>query len=185
MGGRATLILVALVAATALLVVSGEGIKRQPGAELEIRQAAPAAAPIPGRRVFDVARDAITAITIVKADKRIEVFRQQGGWGQETTTRVVDGLLDDVLGLRTLDEIPVTTQDLADYGLQPPQATLEISQSNGQPILLSIGKHNPSATAVYVYFAGKGPVYLVGSLLAWKVDGVARDLPAQLAAPSG
>ncbi len=176
MSWRVTTALAALVAAMALLVYVGEEGKPPPGAEIAIGQSDPASLATPGRRVVDVAREAITGITIVKADKRVEALRHQGSWGSETTARVVDGLLDDVLSLRTLDEITVNAEELADYGLQPPQTTLEVKQDNGQSLRLSIGKRNPSATAVYVCFDGKAPVYLVGALLAWKVDSAVRDL---------
>lgn len=178
MSWRVTIVLAVLVVATALFVFTGEDSKQPPGAEIEVGQPVLPTAPTPGQRILDVSRDTIAAITIIKGDRRVEALRHHGTWGTEATARVVEGLLDDVLGLRTLDEIDVPANQLADYGLQPSQAILEVKHGNDQSIRLSIGKHNPSATAVYTCFDDNGPVYLVGALLAWKLDSAVQDLGA-------
>jgi len=171
---RATLILAALVALLGIVVWHGSPPSDDPGSAAHDAAARPTP---PGRLVLDIERDAVLEVILSRGEVRVARQRQLGKWQDEVTTRIMEALLDDLSGLRTLDEIPSATADLAAYGLQPAQGAIEVRlRHRDTPLLVHIGTHNPSTTAVYIRFDDSGPVYLAGSLIAWKLDTVLKQL---------
>ena len=170
MNWRGTVILAALVAVLAVVVLRDTTPNREPGAALSLVATTPTPVTTPGRLIVDFDRSRIEAIVLASGSTRVEARREHGQWQDPSKAPVVDALLDDLSGLRTLDEIVGPAPNLAEYGLQPPRGTIELSLSGrSDPVVMHIGDHNPSTTAVYIRFGDSGPIYVAGALIEWKL----------------
>jgi hypothetical protein len=98
-----------------------------------------------------------------------------------TGTERPDLIEDFLASLRELGEImqlDVSADALAEHGLAPPEATIELVRVGEPPLTLLLGAHNPPATGVYAQVAPNGPVVLTGALARWEFDKAARALSA-------
>ncbi len=180
MSWRGTLILAVVVAILAFVVLRDTTPSGDPGAALSLLRAPPTAVTTPGRLLLDIDRSQVEAIVLASGTLRFEARRRHGQWQDPASAPVFDALLDDLSGLRTLDEIAEPESDLAEYGLQPPRGTLELNLGAGSgAVVLHIGDHNPSTTGVYVRFGDSGPVYVAGALVEWKFRTALKQLGAR------
>lgn len=176
---RATWMLAVLVAVAGVFVAYDQTPSGDPGAALSLQAPAPTMpGEAVGRALLDIARHAITSVTLNDATQRVTIEHQDGQWSNARSGQLLEALLDDLEPLRTLDAIELTdTNSLADYGLQPPPLVLTIELADrARPFVLQIGAHNPTSTAVYVRFGDDGPIYVAGALVEWKTRSALRQL---------
>jgi hypothetical protein len=82
----------------------------------------------------------------------------------------LDDLLVNLLDLSEIMTADVAKQDLADHGLDPPQAIVDLERTGGDTISVRIGNRNPPATAVYVQVGPSDHVTLTGALILWEIE---------------
>jgi hypothetical protein len=110
----------------------------------------------------------ITGITVTIGLERVAVQRDAEGWrmllpseGEADKVRLirVASSLGDLRYTRAMADI----DNLATFGLQPPQAHATLVFSGGLTIDLTIGITNPIGSSRYVQIAGDPKVYLVSA----------------------
>jgi hypothetical protein len=112
----------------------------------------------------------ITGIRIRRGDLDLHVQRRNGKWINASRPDALDDLLVNLLTLSEIMTTEVAKQDLADHGLDPPQAVVDLERADGDTISVRIGNRNPPATAVYVQVGPSEHVTLTGALMLWEVE---------------
>lgn len=79
---------------------------------------------------------------------------------------VVDGIVDQVAGAEVLGTEPGTPDRLKAYGLDPPQASLELQLANGSKHTLLVGANSFTGDSIYALVDGGQSVSLLPQLLA-------------------
>ncbi|MDX2167101.1 MAG: hypothetical protein SF182_08565 [Deltaproteobacteria bacterium] len=125
---------------------------------------------------FDPAQ--VTAVTLHHGERTLHTERTADGWSGTANGAAIDEFLRALTQLALIMPIEVDPARLADHGLAPAQATVELTRRDGAPIVLLVGGRNPPATAVYAQVGVGGPVALTGALLSWDLDKAERALAA-------
>ncbi|HVN86861.1 MAG TPA: DUF4340 domain-containing protein [Candidatus Binatia bacterium] len=130
----------------------------------------------PTAPLLEFAPDDVTQITLTR-DKVQRVARKLGGkWPDTIPPGALADFLHNLTGLAELMRLELGPSEMEPYGLDPPQAEIELTRNSGPPLLLLIGNHNPSATGAYVRIGRTGPVILAGALVVWEFDKAFRAL---------
>ncbi len=125
---------------------------------------------------FDPAQ--VSAISLQRGDNIRHSERTADGWSGTDDGSTIDDLLRGLTELAEIMPIDVGPDALADHGLAPPTATIELTRKDGPPLALFIGARNPPGTAVYAQVGRGGPVVLTGALLLWDFGKAERALGA-------
>ena len=176
MGVRGTLVLALLVAIGAgYLWFEGPPPQgRQPD---ELLGGGAAAEPTkPAAPLLEFAPEDITRITLTRTGKSLVAQPENGSWPVTTPPGAIADFLHNLTGLAELMRIEAGPDELRHYGLEPPQAEIELDRRAGTPLVLLLGEHNPSATGAYVRIGRDGPVVLAGALVVWEFDKAYRAL---------
>lgn len=80
----------------------------------------------------------------------------------------VAALLRDLQTLPAIDEFPAGPDELAEFGLDPAQATLVLENASGDRLVIDFGHSNPPGTAIYLRFPERNRTVLAGAVLAWE-----------------
>jgi len=133
-------------------------------------------------KLVDLDADDVTAITLTYPDREIALSKTDAGWRM---TKPVDAAADDITVKnliraiadaevkKTIDEPP---QDLAQFGLTQPAATIAIT-AKGQPLpVLKVGKTTAVSFSTYVQRADQPKIYLTGSAFHTGMDKQVKDL---------
>jgi hypothetical protein len=184
MGWRGTAVL-ALGLAVAALYLYRDLVAAGPELTWETVLEGPSAAP-PGERVthllsFDPA--AVTAIHVRRGAREWHAERRAEGWTGAGRPEDLEAFLAALLDLAEIMPIEVRTEELADHGLDPPEAVVELERGGQPPVVLLIGRHNPPATGVYAQLGAGGRVVLTGALALWELDKATRALSPTVAGP--
>jgi hypothetical protein len=150
-----TLVLIGVLAVLAVVVLL---VSKQPAPPEE----GAASTPVP---LWTFSGDDVTAITVTMGLERVAVQHNprwrvlQPTEGEADEARLIDlsYKLADLRYTRALADV----DNLADFGLQPPQVQATLAFSDGTTIDLSIGTTNPGGASRYVQKAGDPSVYLV------------------------
>lgn len=171
MGWRGTLVLLTALV-TAGLYAYSDVISKQSGLSwrslLQPLRPAP-----PGEQVthlLSFVPEQVTAIRLQRGDADVRFERRGGTWAGVARPQVLDDMLRNLLELAEVMPLQVGPDQLADYGLAPPEARIDLQRSNQPPIVVLVGSHNPPATGVYVQLGEGGPVKLTGALILWELD---------------
>lgn len=117
----------------------------------------------------------VVAIDVVRGEMAATAKRVDGAWKSSSAPGAMDDFLRGLSELGRVMEIPTTAEALRDYGLEEPQAVVELTLTSPQaPLVLTVGAQNPAATGVYVRVDDAGPVILAGALLTWEIDKLFR-----------
>ncbi len=123
--------------------------------------------------VSKVDENKITLVTLRHGGTTIRLSKQGAGWTVDypqpfdwdsVTLRNIAGNLSKLDAERLVDADPT---DLSQYGLDPPQATAEVSLSDGTKVRILIGNKTVEGSAYYVMKEGDKAVYTV---LGYSVD---------------
>ena len=175
MGWRGTLVLLVAVATAAFLLyrdVNAGRSERSWSAIFEEPQETPPADQITHLLAFDPAT--VTAVTVRRHDRQWRAERTADGWSGAGRSTDMDDFLHDLGELAVILPIAVGSDTLRDHGLDPAQASIELTRAGAPPIVLHVGARNPPATGVYVRVGTDGPVVLTGALLLWDLEKVER-----------
>jgi hypothetical protein len=93
----------------------------------------------------------------------------------------LDGFLATVDVLTRLVVIDASEVRLADFGLDPPRATIALR--GGDDVVLALGDRNPPLTALYVQVLPRANIVLVGAVLLWEFDKLVALARAQSVEP--
>lgn len=117
----------------------------------------------------------ITAVTL-RRGALVHTARRlpDGGWSGVERPRAVADLLSDLAGLAEVMPLEHDAVPLADLGLAPPQATVELTRGDAPPIVLLVGSRNPAGTGVYARVGVDGPLVVTGALLLWDLEKAER-----------
>jgi len=140
----------------------------------EMPQPTPPALLVTHLLAFDPAQ--VSAVTLRRGAHTWRTERTAGGWSDVEDPRAIDEFLRALTQLAEILPIDVTPALLADHGLAPPRAAIELARRDGAPIVVLVGGHNPPSTGIYVQLGNGGPVALTGALLTWDLDKAERAL---------
>lgn len=148
------------------------------------RPARPVASTTEEPALLSASPAAVGRVELVEGDRRITATRRDGTWvdadGRAFDGSAVGDLLDTLTALQPVMEVDPEPSDVDGYGLGSAAQHLQISASDGRPLLaLDVGERNPAWTGLYVRRAGERRVVLVGAVLRWELEKL-RD-----AAPGG
>lgn len=120
--------------------------------------------------LLDFAPADVVRITFERGGRSFEAKRTGGRWQETEPAGVIEDFLQTLGQMSRLAEIPATSTELTDYGLQQPRDTLRLwLKDHAEPLVLEIGDRNPATTGVYVR-VDRGPVLLAGALVEWEFD---------------
>ena len=177
MGWRGTLILAIALLASAIWLyrevaaehgeLSWESVLRGP-------HDLPPAEQITHLLSFDPAT--VTAVRLQRGGQTWRVERSDGGWSGVARPSDVDDFVTNLLSFAEIMPLDVPPDQLADHGLDPPEAVIEVERGAQPPIVLHLGRRNPPATGVYAQVGPGGRVVLTGALSLWEFDKAVRAL---------
>jgi hypothetical protein len=124
----------------------------------------------------------VTAVRLQRGPQEWRAERRADGWRGAERASDMDDFLDNLLGLAEIMPLDVSADQLADHGLDPPAAVVEVERVDRPPVVLLLGRRNPPATGVYAQVGANGRVVLTGALALWDFDKAARSLSPTAAA---
>jgi hypothetical protein len=125
----------------------------------------------------------VTAVRLRRDDREWSAERRADGWHGAERASDVDDFLANLLALAEIMPLEVASDQLADHGLDPPAAVVQVDRADGPPVLLLLGRRNPPATGVYAQVGAGGRVVLTGALALWDFDKAVRALSPTAVAP--
>lgn len=133
-------------------------------------------------KLLAVEPDAVTAVTLVYPDREIALAKTETGW---QLTKPVSARADDTAVktlLRAMADAEVTKtiadpgSNLAQFGLAPPAATVELAAGDKTLPAIEVGKTTAVSNATYVKRADQPQVYLTAAAFHSTTDKQAKDL---------
>lgn len=118
--------------------------------------------------VSDIPFDSIQAMTITSESGVIRVERQHGGWKAAGSDMAVDSLTCEGMAtylsyVYALDVVEENAAKPAQYGLDNPLLTAELTLTDGSRVVFLFGLPTTDRTAVYFMKAGDASVYTMRS----------------------
>ena len=149
--------------------------------ELPARRAAPPP-DVEGPPLLAVPATGVARVAVKEGGASLTAVRADDGWtdpsGRPWRGSAVADLVDTLGTLRALMIVDPAPRDPADYGLGTAARRLEVSGTDGRPVLeLELGERNPAWTAIYARHVGRPEVILVGSVLGWELEKVRSGAP--------
>lgn len=184
MGWRGTLLLLAVLVAAAAWLGLELAAERSP-LSLETVLGGDQEAP-PGERIthllsFDP-KD-VTGLRLRRGERSWQSERRDGQWTGTDRPGAVDDFVSSLLELAEVMPLEVRADELAAHGLDPPEATVELTRAGQPPVVLYLGRPNPPATGVYAKLGPDGRVVVTGALALWELDKAVRALSPTAVAP--
>lgn len=124
-----------------------------------------------------VAPESVRRVEVSRDGWLVRFERTSGGWrfADGDALPVPDDRIDQfvrtIAGLERLEQVADPGASLAEFGLDPPRATVVITADGEKRI--AIGERNPALTGLYVQVAPDPHVLLVGAILQWELDKLA------------
>jgi hypothetical protein len=162
----------------ALLVLVGLGTyiwKYEWGKEIEDE---------PKESILVVDEEKVTGVSIEsKEEETIRLVREEDGWRvtepftAPADSSAVDSILTRVGELEAEEVVVEATDDLAQYGLDPPSRTLTVTvEGEDQPRVVEFGAKTPTGAAVYARDPASPRIYTVASWVETSLDKEPFDL---------
>lgn len=104
---------------------------------------------------------------------------------QQEIDQAVDGLVREIVGLPEIDRFSPDGKPMSDFGLDPPQATIELGLAAGERRTLEIGELTVTTSALYARVIPGEDVFQIGSLVFNDVAAGLFRLRALAVAPAG
>jgi hypothetical protein len=170
MGWRGTVVLVLLVLAVGIYVWTEEP-PAQPADNSTLLGEPRHVDPDKLVPLLDFTPEEVLLVRLRRDGESREARRDDGAWSGSTKAGAVDDFLVNLASLARILDVPGSENDLQQYGLQKPHASIELHLRNREsPLVLEIGDSNPAATGVYTRIDRQGTVILAGALLSWEFD---------------
>ncbi len=180
MGWRGTLVLAVVAALLGAYLWVEQPPARDDAAGADIVDVPHREPTVPVQPLLRFTPTDVVALRLEREGKVLETERQDEHWRTTEPPGAIEAFLHSCTQLGVLSEIPGPT-DLNEYGLQPPQGTLQLRLRDQSTLLVQIGDRNPATTGVYVR-VDSGPVLLAGALLEWEFDKLFKALASPQAA---
>lgn len=126
--------------------------------------------------VAEVLSTRVTRITIAWPGVELDAVRDGERWrverpaGGTATSDLIDTLIDTLTSIPPIQRVDEDDANLAEYGLAPPYAVVTLVGDEPEPLRVSLGRQNPTRTAVYVAKPGGQDVYLLGLAARYYVE---------------
>ena len=134
-------------------------------------------------KLLAIDKDAVTGISLVFPDRRIDLRKDDKGWQlvKPLTAPADDGAVKGLVTTiadaeiqKTIDELP---QDLASFGLDKPDPTVTLTLKDGtQTAPLAVGKNTAIGGKTYARKDDEAKLYLTGSSLHFGLAKQVKDL---------
>jgi hypothetical protein len=122
----------------------------------------------------DVGTNDVVSLELRVGERRVVMQQTAGKWTGPLAPAAVEEFLASLRGIGRLSHIPVGDRDLAEFGLDEPQRSVQIALHDpAESIRIDVGDSNPAATSVYVRINQVGPIVLAGAVLTWEIDKLA------------
>jgi hypothetical protein len=124
-------------------------------------------------------RDAVTALAVEHGGERLALVKSDDDWRLvepiefPADAATVSSTLGTLANLKAERRLPAAEADPADYGLDPPQATLEIGMEDGSEISLEVGGELPLGSNRALRVRGADEIVIAPG---WFVSDLERDL---------
>jgi hypothetical protein len=126
----------------------------------------------PEEKLFSVKSDDIQEITVTpQSGERVKLAREGGKWkiveprAMAADDSAVSSMASALGGLSVTDTIDEKPASLKDYGLEPPQATVQFKTKAGAAQALLLGQDTPTGSSVYAKTDSRPRVVTVASYL--------------------
>jgi hypothetical protein len=181
-GGRGTLFLAALLLVAATVAYFDVASDPDSSWETFLGAERPTPAGQGSQALVSFVPAEIDSLRLRRDGVDVAFERDANGWKGATDPRIVDDFLAGLAGLSRIDTLDVPSEQLADHGLAPPRAVIDLVPRGGSPIEIRIGERNPPATSVYAQVGTERAVVLTGALILWELEkalrAAQRDAPA-------
>jgi len=134
-------------------------------------------------RFLTTAASDVTAISLVRGDRRLRMRREGEEWvvvepaGAAVPRDLITGFLQALLTTEEIERIVSTTADLTAFGLDERGDRVELTLQRGEPIVVTLGVPNPTGTALYARRESDGTVVLIGRRVRDYEDMLHNALP--------
>lgn len=126
----------------------------------------------------------VSAIELRRDGQTWRTERRGEAWSGVGQAEVMNDFLADLQELAEIMPLDVAPDQLADHGLAPPEAVVELQRGSQAPVILYVGRRNPPSTGVYAQLGPGGRVVLTGALALWDFDKAIRGFrPTAAPAP--
>lgn len=123
------------------------------------------------RPLFTFSPADVTQINVFFRQQRLVFQHTAEGWkhsqGIPIKTQTVQDFLTDLVKLVQLGVLEGVDKELAEYGLDPAEASITIQLASGESYSLSLGKRNPVQSSLYAQVNQTSEVVLVGAVVLW------------------
>ena len=163
-----TLVLVTLAAFVYIYEIKG-GAKREETAEM-------------AKSVFLFDKEDVRRLVLKRPQEIIMFQRINEGWQIVQPVRAqadesaIGGIIDNLEGAQIERMVAETAENLADFGLQSPQVTVELEYANGLRDSLRLGDRNPTRSFVYSQKGAEERIFLTQVALLTQVQKDLFDL---------
>ena len=137
----------------------------------------------PRARFLQLAAPDVAAIRLVRGGRTVSLRRDNRDWvvveptGMRVPNDLVSGFLQALLTTEEIDRIATATGDLGSFGLDDQADRVELSRSQGDPVIVTLGATNPTGTALYARRGPDGGVVLIGRQVRDYADMIYDALP--------
>jgi len=177
MGIKATVVLGLLVIiGVAILLYEGPPAKERPQEETLLGEPIRVDPTRPVKHLLEFAPESVIEVTLTNEGKRLTAKRQDNQWPATKPPGAIPDFLNTLTGLGELMTLEAGSEALKDYGLDPPQAEIELQRSGGDPLVVLLGDNSPASTGTYVRIGRNGHAALAGALIRWEFDKAFRAL---------
>ncbi|MBI4515398.1 MAG: DUF4340 domain-containing protein [Deltaproteobacteria bacterium] len=125
-------------------------------------------APAARQAFLALAKDDVRAVTIEHGSVTVECVREGARWrvqrpaGSRIPSDLIAALLDQLTEVPEVEVVDESGQGAAAFGLEPPQARVILTGSDGRRVAVALGERNPAQTAVYGRVEGAARIVLLG-----------------------
>ena len=146
--------------------------------------------PPPRARFLQLVASDVVGIRPARGLRSVVLRREGHGWvvvepaGAELPNDLVTGFLQALLTTEEIDRVATTTGELSSFGLDEQGDRVELAQTDGEPVVVTLGGTNPTGTALYARSAKEGGVVLIGRQVRDYEDMIYDALPRG-AVPAG
>lgn len=134
-----------------------------------------------GKKPYNFTTDDITIFTLETAKGKIVASKVGGAWridspiADRANAFAITNLIDNVKGMEIDKRIPAKGKALADFALEPANATITLTGKGGVQYKALIGMKNPQDDHLYAMKAGGDEIYLIGTVLDTVKDKELKD----------
>jgi hypothetical protein len=174
---------VALLYAVAAILAAIYGRERAPAPDVDHTHP-------PRARFLQITASDVVGIRVVRGLRSVDLRRDGRDWvvveptGTQLPNDLVTGFLQALLTTEEIERVATTTGELASFGLDEQGDRVELTRTEGEPVVVTLGGTNPTGTALYARDAREGGVVLIGRQVRDYEDMIFNALPRG-AVPAG